>query len=175
MKKITVLTFGLLLATTPAFADALQGSATIVDQNELYNSTGNSYQTYSTDSVGNGGVSGANVTNSSGIINQNVNTGASSNVGSATNLAITGGASARGGNIDAGNPNDTSTQLAGAALNQVNAYNLTGNSICYGSVDTAYNAGVSNVGVTGSTGVISQQINAGITSNVGSATGIAIH
>lgn len=174
MKKITALTIGLLLAATPAFADS-QISGTVVNQQELYNATGNAYQTYSTDSVGNGGVSGVGVTNSAGVINQNVNTGASSNVGSATNIAITGGVSNRGGNTDAGNPNNPTDQLAAAALNQVNAYNSTGNSICYGSNDTAYNAGVANVGVTGSRGVISQQINAGITSNVGSATGVAIH
>ena len=181
MKKITVITFGLLLAATPVFADdsfdndALQASSTAVVQTNILNDTGNASNVYTTDSAGNGGIANVGVANSFGIINQNVNTGATSNVGSATNVAITGGTSIRGGNIDAGNVNDSSVQVAGAYLDQVNAYNATGNAYCYGSNDTTYNAGVSQVGVNNSTGVISQQVNAGVSSNVGSATGIAIH
>lgn len=189
MKKITVITFGLLLAATPAFAggygnggdqgygqgQGTQISGTAVLQDNTQNDTGNAFYTYGSDSAGNGGVSGVNANNSAGIINQNVNTGATSNVGSATNVAITGGFSVLGGNINGGNPNDSSTQIATATLEQVNAYNATGNSLCYGTSDSTYNSGVSNIGISGSTGVISQQVNAGVTSNVGSATGIAIH
>lgn len=179
MKKITVLTFGLLLAATPAFADIVAGNAqdgsANVNQIEEYNSTGNTFQPFDNNSAGNGGVQNVGVANSAGIINQNVNTGASSNVGSATNVAITSGLSLRGGNIDAGNPNDPSAQLASANLNQINAYNSTGNAICNSDNNSTYSAGINQVGVNGSQGVISQQVNSGVTSNVGSATAITIH
>lgn len=174
MKKITVLAAGLILAASPAFAQ-VQLSNSQLNQENGYNNTGNSEYTYSNDSAGNGGVSNVGVSNSSGIINQNANTGATSNVGSVTNVAITGGVSERGGNTDAGNPNDTAIQISNAQLNQVNAYNATGNAYCYGSNDSTYNAGISQVGVNGSRGVISQQVNAGVTSNVGSVTGLTIH
>lgn len=174
MKKITVMTFGLLLLASPAFAQ-YQASQTDVDQLNTLNSTGNAAQTWAQDSAGNGGINNIENVNSAGIINQNVNSGATSNVGSATNVAIAGGVSLRGGNIDAGNPNNGTTQIAGAFLEQVNAYNATGNAWCYGSVDSTYNSGISQVGVNGSRGIISQQVNSGVTSNVGSATGVAIH
>lgn len=179
MKKISVLTIGLLLAASPAFAwyddNGIQASETAVFQDNTLNDTGNASNTWALDNAGNGGVSNVGVSNSAGVINQNVNSGATSNVGSATNVAITGGTSVRGGNVDAGNVNDGTTQIAGAYLSQVNAYNATGNAFCYGTIDSTYSAGVQNVGVAGSTGVISQQVNAGVSSNVGSATGIAIH
>jgi hypothetical protein len=179
MKKITIMTFGLLLAATPAFADVVVGNAqdgsANVNQTDILNSTGNAWNTNAVDSAGNGGVQNVGVSNSAGVINQNVNTGATSNVGSATNVAITSGFSERGGNIDAGNPNDTSAQLASANLNQINAYNSTGNALCYGTTDSTYSAGINQVGVNGSQGVIGQSVNAGVSSNVGSATAITIH
>ena len=183
MKKITVMTFGLILAATPAFAGehhnqgqayTQSSSTTVIQANEL-NASGDAWGYNSADSAGNGGISNTSVSNSSGIINQNVNSGATSNVGSATNVAITGGASARGGNLDAGNPNDTATQVSGALLEQVNAGNSTGNALCTNSGASAYTAGVANTSVNGSFGIVSQQVNAGVTSNVGSAVGIAIH
>ena len=171
---------GLLLATSPAFAQVLVGqdasaSETSVNQVQNGNYIGNSLQTFSNDNIGSLGAGNIGITNSSGVISQSTNTGTASNVGSATNIATSGGLSERGGNTDIGNPNNLGAQLAVATLRQVNTSNQIGNSWCYGTNVYAGNSGVNNVGITGSTGVISQQVNAGISSNVGSATGVSIH
>jgi hypothetical protein len=176
MKKITTVAFGLLLVAAPAIAQAgneVQESNTVLQQEEINNTAGNAQRNSYTDAA-NGGVSNVGVANTSGIVTQNVNVGASSNVGSATNVAIIGGYTSAGGNTNAGNPNDTNTQVANAVLEQVSVGNVTGEAAqC--AQNSAYSAGVSNVGVNGSQGVISQQINTGVTSNVGAAIGISIH
>lgn len=176
MKQITVITLGLLLASTPAFAyfeNTQNLGGAVVDQAQINNTVGNVDSGSLTD-AGNGGASNVNTNNSSGVISQNVNTGASSNVGSATAVSVSGGFSTRGGNIDAGNPGNTTDQLAVAALEQVSVGNVTGDaSQC--SATSAYNAGVSNANVNASSGIIAQQINTGVSSNVGSAISVTVH
>ncbi len=167
MKKIALMTFGLLLAASPAFA------ATAVNQINEFNGTADAVAGAYSD-AGNAGASNVNVNNSSGVISQSANTGTSSNVGSSTDVVVTGGYSSRGGNVDVGNPNDYSSQMAAASLNQINAYNSTGNAaLC--AENSAYNAGISGVNVNASAGVIAQQVNTGVTSNVGSAIGVTVH
>ena len=168
MKKIALATFGLLLATSPAFADAF------VDQSTYNNIIGNSENNSYADSA-TAGVATTSIVNSSGIINQNVNTGNASNVGSATDLVVTGGIAEGGGNVYAGNASDTNKQLAYATLGQVSAYNHVGNAWGATSNSESFNDGVSGVSVSASTGIINQSINAGNASNVGSVTGITIH
>jgi hypothetical protein len=167
MKKFAFVTFGLLLAASPAFA------TTSVDQdtvgNSIANTTGNSAS-----SAGNGGVANTDISNSSGIINENVNTGASSNVGSATDVVVTGGVSVSGSTVNAGNVADKNSSLSAAYLNQVSVGNKVGDAANCAQSST-YTPGVANVGVNGSYGIVSQQINVGAASNVGSATGITIH
>jgi hypothetical protein len=164
MKKISVLAFTFLLSASPAFA------ATQVLQEEVQNAVGNSAASATTDG-GNGGVAAVNVSNSAGIVNHNINTGASSNVGSAMDVVISGGASISGDAVTAGGGDGYNNQLAVAQLAQISSGNATGIAAeC--AATSAYNNGVNNVSVNGSRGVISQQINTGATSNVGSAIGV---
>jgi hypothetical protein len=185
MKKISVITFGLLLAASPAFADGNHGnggdqqSATAsvstaqLQQINTGNVVGDSAPGSQTD-ASNEGVSTVGIINSNGVINQNINSAPASNVGAATGVVISGGVSVNGGNVTVGNANDNGgDQLAVAQLQQINTGNVIGDS-AFCSQTSAQNDGINHVAINGSNGVISQQVNSGVTSNVGSAIGISI-
>ena len=150
MKKIAVVTFGLLLAAGPAFADAG------VDQWSTNNNVGTASDGSNVWS-NNGGVSNSDISNSAGIINENINVGAASNVASATDVAISVGG----------------TGLSNAYLAQVSSGNEVGSGVNQ-SNSVAQTSGVANVGINGTQGVVSQQINTGLASNVGNSIGLTV-
>jgi hypothetical protein len=168
MKKIAVLTLGLMLAATPAFAEAVIDQ--YADQNSIGNSLGNSYANSANEGAGNLWMN-----NDGGIITQNANAGMSSNVGTANDVQITGGVSMSNGTINAGNASDGNQLLSLASLVQVASNNSLGNAVGVISNSTSSNLGVSNSGVISSQGIVTQSINVGAASNVGTATAITIH
>ncbi len=158
MKTLSLATFGMLLAVSPAFAQTALTDAALVQANSNQ-SIGNAYSGKS--SVDNAGVSNSLINNASGVTTQNLNAGASANVGSLTAVTASSPTS-----------NSAPLSLTAADLVQVNSGNQLGASV-YGAT-SAYSAGVTNSTINGANGIVTQNVNSGIGSNVGSLTVVSV-